>query len=103
MTPEQSFHVDENIIVEEDDWIERLQEPFRSELLATIRDLEPQRLQRFPLPISGPPYVGHEARALYRYLRGQNALFTASALSNVYRLAATPRMRLVYRAFVLAE
>ncbi len=102
--PQRSFHVDEPIVVEPDDWVDSLrEEPFRSSCLATLRGFSLRRLQRLPPPRRGRLPFGHELRVLASYLGDRNAVFDPSAFSRAYRALASARDRELYSAFVLSE
>lgn len=88
---------------EEDDWVDRLVEPLRSECLQVIRDLSLNRLQKYPLrKLNGLP-IGREISVLRRYLTGEAAVFERSALANVYSRIGGARDRLLHSAFVVGE
>ena len=82
-----------------EDWVTRLTGDFRMEVCATLRGLSLARIQKYPPPkIIGLPF-GHESRVFLRYVRGESSQLDASALSSVYRSFASPRDKLLYRAF----
>jgi methylase of polypeptide subunit release factors len=82
-----------------EDWITYLNGDVRASLLATLRSLGLERLQKYPPPKIGGLPLGNEPRILKRYLKGESSQLDASALSSVYRSFATGRDKLLYRAF----
>lgn len=93
----------ETFIEEEDDWIDSLKEPFRSEFLATVAELPVARIRRLPPPKEGRIPFGHEWRVLRRFLAGESTLFDPSAFWRLYHRRASDRERDFYRAFILNE
>lgn len=96
---------DENVtyVVEEDDWVDFAVEPFRSELLETIRRLSLNRLQRYPTTKRTGLPVGRELDVLARYLGGRCASLEPSAFARAYMRLASTRDRLLLRAFLFEE
>lgn len=97
------YFVDEQVVVEADDWIDFLEEPFRVEFLQSVRDLGIGELRKYPPPKPGRVPFGHELRVFGKFLSGRNAMFDPSALSGLYRRLTARRQQDVYRAFVLGQ
>lgn len=97
------YHVDEGIVVEPDDWLDGMADEARTRVFETLRGFELREIQRFPPAKEGRVPFGHELRVLGRFLRGGNALFDPSGLARMYRVLASPRQRLLYRAFILSD
>jgi len=93
----------ETFVVEKNDWLDELAGPFRSEFLATIRDLPIRSARRFPPPKLGRIPFGHELRVLRRFAAGESTLFDPSAFSALYRRSAGSRERLLHRALIQTE
>lgn len=86
------------------DWTTSFDEAaFRDEFCRIIREWKVGALQRFPPPKSSGLPFGHELRIARRFLSGRSSLLDESGLSSAYRLLASERQRLVYRAVVLGE
>lgn len=82
-----------------EDWLTYLVGDFRTEVLATIRGLSLERLQKYPPPkLNGLPF-GNESRVFLRYLKGKSSQLDASALSSLYGALASSRDKLLYNAF----
>ncbi len=99
----RSYWVDENIVTEADDWLDAVTGEFRTALLDTVRALPIADVQRFPPPKPGRIPFGHELRVLGKFMSKGNALFDPSAFHRLYRSAAGPVQRLIYRAFLNSE
>ena len=97
------FHVDEDIVVEPDDWLDAMAGGDRQRILDTIRGLGLREVQRFPPPREGSMPFGHELRVLGRFVRGGNSLFDPSGFARVYRALASGRQRLLFRAFIVSD
>ena len=97
------YHVDEGIVVEQDDWLDGMADEGRLRVFEALRGLGIRDLRRFPPAKQGRVPFGHELRVLGRFARGGNALFDPSGLSGLYRALASGRQRLLYRAFILSE
>jgi hypothetical protein len=82
-----------------EDWISHLEGGCRSSLIATIRSLGLERLQKYPPPkLTGLPF-GNETRIVSRFLGGRSSQLDASALSSLYRSFMPAGDRQLYRAF----
>jgi hypothetical protein len=82
-----------------EDWITYLEGPLRAGLLATLRGLKLERLQKYPPPKLGGLPFGNEARIMERFFRGESSQLDASALHKFYISFADERDELLYRAF----
>jgi methylase of polypeptide subunit release factors len=82
-----------------EDWITYLETEVRAGLLATLRGLSLERLQKYPPPKIGGLPLGNEGRVFKRYVKGESSQLDASALSSFYRSFASSRDKLLYRAF----
>jgi methylase of polypeptide subunit release factors len=102
-SPSRSYHVDEGIVTEEDDWLDGMTEASRAGVLATLRALPMREIQHLPPPKEGSVPFGHELRVLSRFATGGNALFDPSGLWRVYRSLASEGQRRLYRAFILSD
>ena len=82
-----------------DDWLTSLEGDFLAKFLELLKGLDLNRLQYYPPPkIGGLPF-GNELRVLRRHFNGRGAQLDASALSRFYRLFASDKDALHYRAF----
>lgn len=82
-----------------DDWVSYLESDIKDALIATIRGLSLERLQKFPPPkVEGLPF-GNETRVLSRFLRGKSSQLDASAFSTFYRSLLTEELKQLYLAF----
>ncbi len=82
-----------------EDWITYLEGPLRAEVLATLRGLKLERLQKYPPPKLGGLPFGNETRIMERFFRGESSQLDASALHKFYLSFADERDDLLYRAF----
>lgn len=82
-----------------EDWITYLDGKARAGLMAILRGLSLQRLQKYPPPKVGGLPIGNEGRVFKRYVKGESSQLDASALSSLYRSFASGRDKLLYRAF----
>ena len=82
-----------------EDWVSYLEGDFRESLIAILRRLSFERLQKYPPPkLAGLP-LGNEPRILSRFLRGRSSQLDASGFSGLYRSLMNEEQRLIYRAF----
>ena len=86
-----------------EDWISHLDGEFRRRLIGKLRELQLERLQKFPPPkIGGLPF-GNETRIASRFLEGRSLQLEASALSRFYLSRLSTTEALLYRAFRMNE
>ena len=86
-----------------DDWTTAFEDSLADELSEVLSRLEVGRLQVYPPPKRGGLPFGHEIRILRRFLTRRSSVLDPSGLSRIYRVLASSRERLLYRALVMGE
>jgi hypothetical protein len=83
------------------DWLDCTDGAYAEEFRKELLSLELGQLRRYPSPRSGGLPVGHELQIFSRFVTGGDAVLLESAMSGLYRKAASRRTAKLFEGFVL--